>query len=51
MPAERFNCYVCGEKIAANEESERVERGSLILWAHARCLKLQKASGRLPGAT
>jgi hypothetical protein len=27
MPAARFNCYLCGEKIAANEESERVERG------------------------
>jgi hypothetical protein len=51
MPAERLNCYLCGEKIAANEESERVERGSLILWAHSRCLKSQQASGRAPSST
>jgi len=44
MPAERFNCYLCGEKIAAGEDSKRVERKSLILWAHARCLESQKKS-------
>jgi hypothetical protein len=51
MPATRFNCYLCGEKIEVNEESERVERGSLILWAHSRCLKGQEASGRSAGST
>ena len=35
MPATQFNCYLCGEKIEVNQESERVKRGSLILWAHS----------------
>ncbi len=44
MPAPRVNCYLCGEVIGVNEESERVERGSLILWAHTQCLNRQKAA-------
>jgi hypothetical protein len=51
IPTERFNCYLCGEKIAAKEESERVERGSLILSAHSRCLKSQQSSAHATGST
>lgn len=50
MPWTEFNCYLCGEKIGVNEESERVERGSLILWAHLKCLKALKASERSTGS-
>jgi hypothetical protein len=46
MPVTQFNCYLCGEKIGANEDSERVDRGSLMLWAHSKCLRSQEASAR-----
>jgi diadenosine tetraphosphate (Ap4A) HIT family hydrolase len=41
MPTEPLNCYLCGEAIGVGEESERVKRGSLILWAHPRCVRRQ----------
>jgi hypothetical protein len=42
--ATNFNCYLCGETIDPSDDHERVNRGSLTLWAHSRCLAAQEAT-------
>ena len=48
VSVQKLNCYLCAQTIGANDDYERVERGSLVLWAHTRCLAAQRQTELKP---